>query len=210
MFLPKGISIFLKWSFFFVFFFVLFYCSKFEFVIRQRLKREPTLQIKNTKNYSSKDEQNMQGTAGKVKTNWLATFSFGLLHMDVSVLTDRQTYRHRLCVDWRCTIEDIPQAMDNRDGWWESELENSVLSVWHDDDDDRFNRWFESFKNPFTDLLALFSCSTNRKPTSLYLSRSFFLSISLLFSNRGMRYTFPLLSHFYVSVFLTFRFGFFI
>ena len=37
---------------------------------------------------------NMQGIAGKAGANSLATFSFGLLHMDTPVLADQQRLIH--------------------------------------------------------------------------------------------------------------------
>ena len=30
-----------------------------------------------------------------------------------------QTYIQQLCVDTRCSPEDLPEAMDDREGWWE-------------------------------------------------------------------------------------------
>ena len=54
-----------------------------------------------------------------------------------------RTYLRQLCADKRCSLEDLPGAMDNREGWREREREResgkSMLAVWHDDDDDRMN-----------------------------------------------------------------------
>ena len=36
-----------------------------------------------------KDEEDMLGTSGEVRTNLVATFSSGLLHIDISVLVDQ-------------------------------------------------------------------------------------------------------------------------
>ena len=41
-------------------------------------------------NLCKQDEQDMLGTAGEVRTNSLATFSYGLLHMDTTVLVNQQ------------------------------------------------------------------------------------------------------------------------
>ena len=62
----------------------------------------------------------MWGTAGEIKTNSLATFSYGLLHVDIAVLADQ------LSSDTECYQED---------GWWESV---KVLKSIDDDDNDRF------------------------------------------------------------------------
>ena len=45
-----------------------------------------------------------------------------------------RTYIQQLCADTGCSLEDLPGAMNDRDGWRESE--RSVLAVRHDDDDD--------------------------------------------------------------------------
>ena len=47
-----------------------------------------------------------------------------------------QTYIQQLCADTGCNPEDLPEAMDDREGWWERESGISMLIVWHDDDDD--------------------------------------------------------------------------
>ena len=31
-----------------------------------------------------------------------------------------RTYIQKLCADTGCTLEDLPEAMDDREGWWES------------------------------------------------------------------------------------------
>ena len=41
----------------------------------------------------------------------------------------------QLCADTECSLEDLPGAMDDRDGWRKS-VWKSVLAEWHDDDDD--------------------------------------------------------------------------
>ena len=49
-----------------------------------------------------------------------------------------RTYIQQLCADTRCTPEDLPKAMDDREAWWERERESgiSVLITRHYDDDD--------------------------------------------------------------------------
>ena len=36
-----------------------------------------------------------------------------LLHTDAPA----KTYLHHLCTDIECSLEDMPEAMDERDGW---------------------------------------------------------------------------------------------
>ena len=46
-------------------------------------------------------------------------------------------YLHQLCAEIRCSLEDLPGAMNDRYGWWERESQGSMcLSVRFDDDDD--------------------------------------------------------------------------
>ena len=51
-----------------------------------------------------------------------------------------RTYIRQLCADTGCSLEDLPGAMDDRDGLREREREResgkSVLMEWHDDYDD--------------------------------------------------------------------------
>ena len=50
------------------------------------------------------------------------TFSYGPLHVDDPVLVDQQKLACRqLCADTGCSLEDLPGAMDHRDGWRERE-----------------------------------------------------------------------------------------
>ena len=39
-------------------------------------------------------------------------------------------------MDTGCRLEDLPGAMDDRDGWKDIEFEKSVQGEWVDDDDD--------------------------------------------------------------------------
>ena len=54
------------------------------------------------------------GTAGKVETNLKVTFSYG----DTPVLANQQ--RHQLCGDTGCSLENLPEAIENKDKWWET------------------------------------------------------------------------------------------
>ena len=61
------------------------------------------------------------------------TFCYGLLRMGVPVFDHRVGLRLRqFCTDTGCILEDLLGAMDDADGWRESE--NSVLSVQFDDE----------------------------------------------------------------------------
>ena len=53
--------------------------------------------------------------------------------MDKPVLADQQD----LCTDIGCSLENLPEVMDDRDGWRERESEKSVLAARLDDDDDQ-------------------------------------------------------------------------
>ena len=46
-----------------------------------------------------------------------------------------RTYIQQLCADTGCSLEDPPEAMDNREGWRERSG-RSLLMAGHDDDDD--------------------------------------------------------------------------
>ena len=42
-----------------------------------------------------------------------------------------KTYLHQLCADTGCSLEDLPGAMDDRDGWWEIVWEiHAVSTTW--------------------------------------------------------------------------------
>ena len=57
----------------------------------------------------------MHATTEEAKTNALEMFFYGLLHMDVpSVGRPAETNLHLLCA--KCCLEDLPEAMDDRDG----------------------------------------------------------------------------------------------
>ena len=68
----------------------------------------------------------MQGTAEELRTNSLATFSYGLLHMDTA-----ETYIYQHCADTGCRQEDLSRAIEVDD---ESELREYMLLTLLDDD----------------------------------------------------------------------------
>ena len=43
---------------------------------------------------------------------------------------------HLSCVDTRCSLEDLPEAADDKNGWQKWESRNSMMSVWLNDDED--------------------------------------------------------------------------
>ena len=47
-----------------------------------------------------------------------------------------RTYVQQLCADSGCSPEDLPKAMDDREGWRERGSGISMLITRHDDDDD--------------------------------------------------------------------------
>ena len=57
----------------------------------------------------------MLTTAGEVRTNTKVTFSYGLLHMDTPVSAEQQS------LTYINSSRTQPGAMDDRDGWQESQ-----------------------------------------------------------------------------------------
>ena len=55
-------------------------------------------------------------------------------HWRASVGQPTRTYLQLLCMDRGCSLEDLPEAIKDRDKWWERESGKSVLAAWHDDD----------------------------------------------------------------------------
>ena len=51
-----------------------------------------------------------------------------------------QTYIQQLCADTECSLEDMSEAMENKEGWWER-----VRDIHTDDDDDDSWFWILSF-----------------------------------------------------------------
>ena len=62
------------------------------------------------------DEPDMRNTVGDVGTCSNVTFSRGLLHIDEQRLDDQL---ESTCADTRCSLEDIPEAIDDREVWLE-------------------------------------------------------------------------------------------
>ena len=71
----------------------------------------------------------MRDITGEVSTNSQLMFSYGPLHMDISVLADQQRLMY-ISADTGCSLNDQPGVMDDRDRWCKRE------SVQLDDDDD--------------------------------------------------------------------------
>ena len=46
-----------------------------------------------------------------------------------------RNYIQQLCADTGCSLEELPEEIDDRDGWWER-VRKIRGSVRHDDDDD--------------------------------------------------------------------------
>ena len=50
-------------------------------------------------------------------------------HGCASVGWSGKNYLHQFCVGTRCNLEDLPEAMDDKDGWWERVRELRVVSA---------------------------------------------------------------------------------
>ena len=86
---------------------------------------------------SKLDEPDMRDTAGEVKTNSWAIYSCGR----AKVGRPARIYIQQLCADTGCTLEDLPGAIDDRDGWrerassvtwwwwWWWQVHNSLLNL---------------------------------------------------------------------------------
>ena len=66
---------------------------------------------------SKLDKPDMQDTAGKVRTNSYAIYSFS--HGRAKVGRPSRIYLQQLCTDAGYSLEDLLGAMDDRDGWRE-------------------------------------------------------------------------------------------
>ena len=75
---------------------------------------------------------------GRTRT-WLSP-----IHGPASVGWLARTYSHQLCADTGCRLEDLPGAMDDRDGWRDREPGKSLLSAWFDGDHDDMS-WYLKF-----------------------------------------------------------------
>ena len=56
-------------------------------------------------------------------------------HGRTSVGRPARMYLQQRCTDTGCSLEDLPKAMDDRDGWGEG-IRKYALAPQHDDDDD--------------------------------------------------------------------------
>ena len=63
----------------------------------------------------------MRDTVEEVGMNLLVKYSGGLLHMDGRAKAERlaRTYIKQLYADTGCSPEDLPEAIDDREGWRE-------------------------------------------------------------------------------------------
>ena len=59
-----------------------------------------------------------------------------------SVGQPTKTYLQQLFTDTGCSLEDLPEAMDEANGKWESR--KSMRAAWHDDDDDIWLKWWKN------------------------------------------------------------------
>ena len=87
----------------------------------------------------------MLSTVQEANMNLQASFSYGLLQVDKLVLVDWWGVTYQLCADTGYCLEDLARAMNDRDGWLESE--NTVFSTQFDDDND--DKVFLSNTNDF-------------------------------------------------------------
>ena len=62
-------------------------------------------------------------------------FSYGRTSFGRPTITDLR----KLCIDTGCSLEDLREAIDDRDEWRESDSRKSVLAVRHDDNDNMSN-----------------------------------------------------------------------
>ena len=81
------------------------------------------------------------------------TFSYGPIHMDEPVLDNQETYLQQFCTDRRCSLEDLPGAMDDEDDWQETVRE---IHAQLDDDDDDLWFWYKLTYNKKLVELSLF------------------------------------------------------
>ena len=65
----------------------------------------------------------MQDTAGEVGTNLCDILLWTPSHGRAKAGRPAGTYIQQLCADTGCSLEDLPEAMDDRDGWQERVME---------------------------------------------------------------------------------------
>ena len=71
----------------------------------------------------------MRGTAREVGTNSYMTYSCGPLHMDEQRRAGLlEPYIQQICADTGCSLEVLPEAMDDREGW--RERVRDICLVW--------------------------------------------------------------------------------
>ena len=84
----------------------------------------------------------MRDTAGETRTN----SSFALLlpptHRRASVGRSPRAYLHQLCADTGGSLEDLPRAMNDRDGWGERAISALAGRLDDDNDDDDYMTFF--------------------------------------------------------------------
>ena len=68
---------------------------------------------------SKLDEPDMQDTAGEVGTNSFVTYSSGPLHMAEQRQDDQLEPTYNSSDDAGCDLVDLPELMDDREGWRE-------------------------------------------------------------------------------------------
>ena len=61
------------------------------------------------------DEPDMQDTAGEVKSD---VFQWSPFHGWAKAGQPTRTYIQQVCVDMGCDLEDLPEVIDDREGWW--------------------------------------------------------------------------------------------
>ena len=52
-------------------------------------------------------------------------FTYGSVHVDMQVLAGQRGSLQQLCADTECSLEELPEAMYNKDEWWERERESA-------------------------------------------------------------------------------------
>ena len=79
---------------------------------------------------SKLDEPDMRDIAGEVRTCSLAIYSCGPLPMDEQ--RQDENNMQQLCADTGCSLEDLPVAMDDKDGWQEKvrEIRAGSMTWW--------------------------------------------------------------------------------
>ena len=68
---------------------------------------------------SKLDEPDMWDTAGEVGTNSCDILQWTPSHGQSKAGQPVRTYIQQLCADIGCSLEDLTEAMDDGEGWWE-------------------------------------------------------------------------------------------